>query len=201
MRLFIAAAALMIASALPAQIPGGIPWEEEPERRMTVKKPINGEWMVGADGGISNYGQPEFRRKSTRFAVFAERNILPWLGLQADVNCGKGTVNATGFTAASFIGVCTTGVSAVVPIPVAYSFWPYVRIGGGLSLWDEDAREGFWDTDDTSPTFVAAVGTRYFPFGNDKIAIRVDIQRTQTTLRSLSVSQLGFGFGVSVRIP
>lgn len=201
MRLLIAATALMIASALPAQIPGGIPWEEEPERRMTVKKPVNGEWMIGADGGISNYAQPEFRRKSSRFVVFVERNIMPWLGLQADVNCGKGTVNASGFNAASFVSVCTGGLSAVVPIPVSYSLWPYVRVGGGLALWDQNSREGFWDTDETSPAFVVAVGTRYFPFGNDKIAIRADIQRTQTSLQNLSVSQLGFGFGVTVRIP
>lgn len=201
MRLFIAAAALVLATALPAQNPGGIPWEDPPERRMTVKKPQKGEWMLGADGGISNYDQPEFRRKSTRFVVFVERNVLPWLGLQADVNCGKGTVNPTGFSPASFIGVCTGALSAVVPIPVSYSFWPYVRVGAGYSLWDEVAVEGFWDTDETSPTFVAAVGTRYFPFGNDKIALRMDIQRTQSTLRSLSVSQWGYGFGLSVRIP
>jgi hypothetical protein len=201
MRLFIAVAALAIASTLPAQNPGGIPWEDPPERRMTVKKPLKGEWMLGVDGGISNYVQDVFQKKSTRFNVFVERNVFSWVGLQADVNCGKGTVLATPFRPSYFLGVCTGALSAVIPIPVSYSLWPYLRVGGGLALWDEDAREGFWDTDDTSPAFVAAVGTRYFPFGNDKVALRVDIQQTLTTLQDVKVSQLGFGFGVSVRIP
>lgn len=201
MRFIIAVAALAIATALPAQNPGGIPWEDPPDRRMTVKRPVNAEWMVGVDAGRTSFQQPEFDKRATRFVAFVERNVLPWLGVQADVNCGKGSVAASAFNPSSAVSLCTAALSAVLPIPIAYSFWPYVRVGGGYAFWDEDAVEGYWNTDDVSPALVAAAGLRYFPFGNDKIAIRLDFQRTQTSLRSLKVGQRGFGFGVSVRIP
>lgn len=201
MRLLIVAVALSVASTLPAQNPGGIPWEEEPERRMTIKRPVKGEWQLGADAGWANFLAPEFEERGTRFTGVAERNFLPWLGVQADLNCSKGTLRQTILNPPSFFGVCTTALSAVIPIPVAYTIWPYVRVGGGYAFWDEESVEGFWDVDHTAPAFVAAIGTRYFPLNNDRIAMRLDIQRTQTTLRDTDVGQWGFGFGVSVRIP
>ncbi len=201
MRQFIAVAALAIATTLPAQNPGGIPWEDEPERRMTEKRPTKGEWMFGVDGGWSNFQQNAFEKRATRIVLFVERNVLPWMGLQGDVNCGMGTVRETLFAPSSSITMCTGALSAVIPIPVSYTFWPYLRVGAGLTLWDEQAVEGYFNSDFTEPALVAAVGARYFPFNNDRIAIRLDIQRTQTTLRDSDVGQWGYGFGVSLRIP
>lgn len=201
MRIVIAVAALAFAAALPAQNPGGIPWEDPPERRMTVKRPSDGEWMFGVDAGRSRFRQPEFDKRATRVVGFVERNVLPWAGVQADFNCGKSSLAANSFDPSSTVSLCTAALSAVFPVPISYALWPYLRIGGGYSFWDEDAVEGYWNTDDVSPAFVASVGFRYFPFGNDKIAIRLDFQRTQTSLRSLKVAQQGLGFGVSVRVP
>lgn len=201
MRLFIVAALLVIASALPAQNPGGIPWEDPPERRMTVKKPIKGEWMVGADGGLANFAQPEFRKKLSRLTGFVERNVFSWVGVQADINCGKGVANGGANAPASNLGVCLGSLSAVFPIPLSYALWPYIRVGGGYALWNENAVEGYWDTDDGSPAIVAAVGARYFPFGNERYALRLDIQRTETSLQNVNAGHWGFGVGLSVRIP
>lgn len=203
MRPLIAAFSLAVLLSSPAfaQNPGGIPWEDPPERRMTVKRPQKGEWMIGVDGGRTNYPQPEFERKGTRFVGFAERNFTPWLGVQADLNCSKGTVAQTILNPPSFIGLCTTALSAVVPIPVAYSIWPYVRVGGGYAFWDEESVEGIWDVDVSEPALVMAAGARYFPFGNDKIALRLDIQRTQTAIRDLDVGLWSYGFGLTLRIP
>lgn len=205
MRHFLAVAALAtattLATALPAQNPGGIPWEDEPDRRMTVTRPTKGEWSFGVDGGWSNFRQAKFEQRATRFALFVERNIVPWLGVQGDVNCGNGTVSQTPLAPSSSIVMCTGALSAVVPIPVSYTFWPYVRVGAGLTLWNEQAVEGYFNSDFAEPAFVAAIGARYFPFNNDRIAIRLDAQRTQTTLRDAAVGQWGYGFGVSLRIP
>lgn len=201
MRLTRIALLLLCAPALAAQTPGGIPWEDEPERRMVDKRPVPGEWMLGVDGGFSNFLAPEFKERATRFAFFAERNVMPWLGVQADVTCGKGTQRQTPLSPQSFVGLCSTSLSAVVPIPVSYAFWPYVRLGGGYVFWDEQSVEGFWDVDVSEPAFIAAFGTRYFPFGNDKIGIRFDAQRMQTSLRDVDVGQWSFGFGVTLRIP
>lgn len=201
MRIVLATLLFSVAPALAAQIPGGIPWEEEPERRMVDKRPTPREWMIGVDGGRTNFLAAEFEEKATRFVGFVERNVLPWLGLQADLNCGKGTVRASDSNPQSFIGACTTSLSAVVPIPISYAVWPYLRVGAGYAFWDEQAVEGFWDVDASAPAFIAAVGARYFPLGNDKVALRVDIQRTQSSLRDLAVDQWGFGFGATLRIP
>lgn len=201
MRILLITGLLALAAPIAAQNPGGIPWEDEPERQMTEKRPGRGEWMIGVDGGFSNFISPEFKERATRFAFFAERNVARWVGVQADVTCGKGTKRQTAFTPESFIGLCSSALSAVVPIPVSYAFWPYVRLGGGYVFWDEESVEGFWDLDTSEPAFIAAFGTRYFPLGNDKIAIRFDAQRMQTALRGLDVTQWSFGFGVALRIP
>lgn len=201
MRFVIAVAALALAGELPAQNPGGIPWEDPPERQMTDRRPVRGEWMFGVDAGRSSFQQPEFDKGATRVVGFVERNVLPWAGVQADFNCGKSSLASNSFEPSAPVSVCTAALSAVFPIPISYTLWPYLRIGGGYSFWDEDAVEGYWNTDDVSPALVASAGVRYFPFGNDKFAIRLDVQRTHTSLRSLKVAQRGFGFGFSVRIP
>jgi len=201
MRILLAGLILACSSPLAAQNPGGIPWEDEPARRMVDKRPTPGEWMLGADGGFASYLAPEFKERATRFAFFAERNVLPWLGVQADLTCGKGTFRQTIITPASFIGMCSSALSAVVPIPVTYGWWPYIRLGAGYAFWDEESAEGFWDVDTSAPAYIAAFGTRYFPLGNDKVGIRFDAQRMQTSLRDLDVAQWSYGFGVTLRIP
>lgn len=189
---------VLAASPLAAQTD----WLPLPvETVLTDKRPTPGEWMFGVDIGFANFIQPEFQERGTRFAVFAERNVMPWLGAQLDVNCSRGTVDATFAFPQSEITLCSAAVTGVIPFEVSTRLWPYVRLGAGYATWDENATEGFWSIDETSPTFVAAAGVRYLAGSTGLVGVRFDVQRQQTSLYDLSVTHWSFGFGVSIRAP
>lgn len=189
---------MLAASPLAAQT-DWIPLPVEVE--LTDKRPTPGEWMFGMDIGWANYIPPEFKERGTRFVVFAERNVLPWLGAQVDVNCSRGLVYATFSNPQSEVTLCAAALTGVIPIPVSTRLWPYVRLGAGYATWDENATEGFFSMDETAPTYVIAAGTRYLVGSTGNIGLRVDVQRQQTARRELSVTHWSFGFGLSVRAP
>ena len=117
------------------------------------------------------------------------------------MNCSRGTKRATAFTPQEFLSMCAGVVGGVVPIRIHPKVWPYLRAGYGVALWDEQAREGFYDVDDTSPTVVIGGGFRSYLGAQQRVGLRVDVQRQETSLRELRVPHWSFGFGVSVRIP
>ena len=168
---------------------------------LTDRRPSPGEWMIGGDIGWANFIPVEFEERGTRFTIFAERNLMPWLGAQVDVNCSRGVTRGSPGNDASPLSLCAANLSGVIPIPLTARIWPYVRVGGGYGTWDERAEEGFFNSDDASPTFVVAAGTRVLVGEQGRVGLRVDVQRQQTSLRELSVTNWSFGFGVSVRIP
>ncbi len=188
---------LLTASPLAAQTD----WLPLPvEIILTDKRPTPGEWMMGVDIGWSNFMPVEFEERGTRFVLFAERNVLPWLGAQVDLNCARGTIRPAFSSDGRASTVCAANLSGVIPIPISTRLWPYVRFGGGYATWDDNATEGFWNSDDTSPTFVIAAGTRYLVGTDGRIGLRFDVQRQQTSLGDLSVATWSFGFGVSTRL-
>lgn len=188
---------LLTASPLAAQTD----WLPLPvEIVLTDKRPTPGEWMLGVDIGSSRFMPAEFKDKGTRFVIFAERNVVPWLGVQLDVNCARGTVLATMSSAESTSSVCAANFSGVIPIELSPRVWPYVRVGAGFATWDEQVTEGFSNSDDTSPTFVIAAGSRILVGAEGRLGLRIDVQRQQTSVGDLSVATWSIGFGISARL-
>lgn len=164
-------------------------------------RPAVGEWHFGADIGFASFIPGEFRERGTRFVLFGERQIHRWAAIQLDGNCSRGTKRALGGNPQEFVSLCAGVVSAVVPIPVHRTFWPYVRAGYGVALWDEQAAEGFYDVEEVAPTLVLAGGVRTYFGAAQRVGIRLDVQRQETNLRELRVPHWSFGFGVSMRFP
>lgn len=189
---------LLAASPLAAQTD----WLPLPvEVVLTDRRPTPREWMVGGDIGWANFTTPEFKERGTRATLFVERNLKPWLGAQLDVNCSRGAMRATMSSSESITTICAANLSGVIPIQFTPRIWPYVRAGAGFATWDERVTEGFWNVDDTSPTFVIGAGTRLLLGEHGLVGLRVDVQRQQSSLHDLSVANWSFGFGVSIRVP
>lgn len=198
MRLFLA---LSLALATPAfaQVEW-LPVPADEPRRMDTR-PAVGEWHFGADIGFANFIPGVFRERGTRFVLFGERQVHRWAAIQMDGNCSRGSYRRIPGTPQEFVSLCAGVVSAVVPIEFNRTFWPYVRAGYGVALWDEQAAEGFYDVEEVAPTWVLAGGIRSYFGAKQQVGLRVDVQRQETNLRELRVPHWSFGLGLSMRFP
>lgn len=202
MRLHIACTlVLALAAATPAA--AQVEWLPVPqdEPRREDLRPAVGEWHFGADIGFANFIPGVFQERGTRFVVFGERQVHRWVAVQLDGNCSRGSRRRVVGVPQEFVSLCAGVASAVVPIPLTRTFWPYVRAGYGVALWDEQAREGFYDVEEVEPTWVLAGGVRSYFGAKQQVGLRLDIQRQQTALRDLRVPHWSFGLGLSMRFP
>lgn len=164
------------------------------------RRPAVGEWQLGLDFGPARFPDG-FRARGSRFAVGVERQVHRWVALQADVSCMRSTKTRLPGEPQDFTSICSTILGGLVPIEVSSRIWPYVRAGYGLALWDEQAREGFYNVDETSPVAVVGAGFRTY-FGREQAAgLRVDVQAQQAALREDDVFVWSVGFGLTLRIP
>lgn len=164
------------------------------------RRPAVGEWQFALDFGPARFPDG-FRARGSRFAVGVERQVHRWVALEADLSCLRSAETRLPGEPQAFVSLCSTVLGGVVPIEVSSRFWPYVRAGYGLALWDEQAREGFYNVDDTSPVAVLGAGVRTY-FGREQsVGLRVDFQAQQAALRDVDVSVWSIGFGVSLRVP
>lgn len=199
MRLLLTLLMLAVASPVAAQVEW-LPVPEDTPSRQDLR-PAVGEWHFGLDIGFANYIPGVFKERGTRFDVFVERQVHRNFAIQADANCSRGQMRQLPGDPQEQISLCSGVVSAVVPFKLRPKVWPYARVGYGMSFWDEQAREGYYDLDDTSPVWVLAGGVRSYFDANQTIGLRVDVQRQETTLRELKVPHWSFGFGLSIRVP
>jgi hypothetical protein len=190
---------LAVATPVAAQV-DWLPVPDEGPRRDDVR-PAVGEWHFGADIGFANFVPAVFQERGTRFVLYGERQVHRWFAVQLDGNCSRGARRRVFGEPQEFVSVCAGVVSAVVPIPLTRSLWPYVRTGYGVALWDEQAREGFYDVEAIAPSAVLAAGVRAYFGAQQQVGLRLDVQRQQTALRQLQVPHWSFGLGVSMRFP
>lgn len=192
---------LLLAAAAPAAAQTDwLPVPEEKPRRED-RHPDVGEWHFGVDVGFANYIPGVFRERGTRFVVFGERQVHRNFAVQADANCSRGSKRRIPNVPQEFVSLCTGVVSAVIPVELHHAAWPYLRLGYGIALWDEQAQEGYYDVEDTSPTWVVAAGIRSYFGAEQKVGLRLEVQRQETSLRELRVPHWGFGLGLSLRFP
>lgn len=177
-----------------------LPVPEDTPRRGD-KRPDVGEWHFGMDVGFANYIPGVFQERGTRFVVYGERQLHKRMALQLDGNCSRGSKRRVPNLQQEFVSLCAGVASAVIPLEVHRSLWPYVRVGYGIALWDEQAQEGYYDVEDKSPTWVLAAGFRSYLGADQKVGVRIDVQRQETSLRDLRVPHWSFGFGLSMRFP
>jgi hypothetical protein len=171
---------------------------EEPRR--IDRRPYVGEWHYGIDGGFANFLPTQFNERGTRFQLFAERQLHPWVALQASGDCSRGSRPLVPGNPQEFVSLCSGVVGAVVPIPLHPRVWPYLRAGYGLALWDDFAAEGFFDPDEYVGTAVVGFGLRSYFNNRQTIGMRIDAQRQQTTLYGDPVTHWSFGVGLSLRM-
>ena len=191
----------LVATAAPAA--AQVEWLPVPEDtpRREGRRPQVGEWQFGFDAGFANYIPGVFRERGSRIVVFAERQVHRALALQADGNCSRGAKRRVTGQPQEIVSLCSGVLSAVIPFELHHAIWPYARVGYGVSLWDERVQEGYYDVDDSSPTWVLAAGFRAYLGAEQKVGLRVDVQRQETTLRALRVPHWSFGLGMSLRVP
>jgi hypothetical protein len=192
---------LLLAIAAPAgaqvewlPVPDDVPGRQD-------RRPEVGEWHFGADAGFANFIPGVFKERGTRFVVFVERQVHRRFALQVDGNCSRGSRRRIPNVPQEFVSLCAGVMSVVVPFELHHAAWPYLRAGYGVAVWDEQAREGFYNIDDTSPTWVLAGGLRSYFGADQSIGLRLEVQRQQTSLRDLRVPHWGFGLGLSLRVP
>ena len=188
---------LAVSAPLAAQtdwlpVPEDVPYRGD-------RRPAVGEWHFGVDAGFANFIPGYFRERGTRFVLYGERQLHRHLAVQADGNCSRGSKARVIGVPQEFVSLCSGVVSAVVPFELHPKLWPYLRVGYGLSLWDEQAREGFYNVDDKSPTWVIAAGFRSYLGAEQRVGLRLDVQRQETSLRDLRVPHWSFGLGLSLR--
>lgn len=199
MRLLLVMLWMAVATPAAAQIEWLPVPEDAPQR--TDRRPGVGEWHFGFDVGFANFIPGVFQERGTRFVLFGERQMHRWAALQVDGNCSRGTKRRQPNVAQEFVSLCAGVVSGVVPIELHPKLWPYVRAGYGIALWDEDAREGFYNVEEMAPTWVLAAGFRSYFGAEQRVGLRLDVQRQETALRDLRVPHWSFGLGLSLRFP
>ena len=192
---------MLLAVATPAA--AQVEWlpvpEDTPAR--ADRRPTVGEWHFGVDAGFANYLPGVFQERGTRFVVYGERQVHRWVAIQMDGNCSRGSYRRVPNVPQEFVSLCAGVVSGVVPIELHPKLWPYVRVGYGIALWDEEAREGFYNVEEMEPTWVLAAGFRSYIGAEQRVGLRLDVQRQQTSLRDLRVPHWSFGLGLSMRFP
>lgn len=192
---------LLMAVAMPAA--AQVEWLPVPEDApvRTDRRPAVGEWHFGLDVGFANFIPGVFQERGSRFVIFGERQVHRWAALQADGNCSRGSRRRQPNVPQEFVSLCAGVVSGVVPIELHPKLWPYVRAGYGVALWDEEAREGFYNVEEIAPTWVLAAGFRSYLGAEQRVGLRLDVQRQETSLRDLRVPHWSFGLGLSMRFP
>jgi opacity protein-like surface antigen len=189
----------IIGLALPAGAQDILPFPED-RPVLTAVGPEPGEWMFGLDIGFSTFHPEAFKDRGTRFAVVAERQFHRWVGLQADVNCARGTELQTFFTPERAFSLCIGSLNAVVPVRITPRLWPYAKIGVGTSLWDLDSQDELYNVDARANGLVLGWGARYFVGEKQVWAVRVDVQRTQTALYGYGFGHWSYGIGLAGQV-
>lgn len=189
----------LLGLAIPAAAQDFLPVPEDTPRP-TAKGPEAGEWMLGLDIGVSTFNPSALKDRGTRFAMVAERSFHRFVGLQADVNCARGTEYANFVTPERFFSLCIGSLNAVVPIRVSAKLWPYVKVGGSISFWDLDSQDEIYNVDERASGLVVGWGARYFFGSTQTWAVRADVQRTQTALYGYGFGHWSYGLGISAQL-